>query len=116
MPFYHYSQNNSGGAFDYDENLGLTHHVVIEAADELEADARFEGIGGYFNGGEDGIDCECCGDRWYPTSSYYVADYPHIYSRELSHDAPVHLLSFMDVGREIAVHHASGDIEWFHAQ
>ena len=27
-----------------------------------------QGNGIYFNGVADGIDCDCCGDRWYPVT------------------------------------------------
>lgn len=60
MPFYEYSQNNSGGSFD--EEMG--HSVFIEAATAEEANDRAEGMGIYFNGVENGRDCPCCGDRW----------------------------------------------------
>ena len=60
MPFYRYRQNNSGGSFD--REMGLS--VFIEAATVEEANDRAEGMGIYFNGVENGSDCECCGDRW----------------------------------------------------
>lgn len=63
MAFYKYDQNNSGGSFDVDENI--THRVVIEAVSESEADIIAKNIGIYFNGVDDGLDCDCCGDRWY---------------------------------------------------
>lgn len=43
--FYHYSQNNSGGIFDFDRENGITHHVVIEAESASLADRRAESIG-----------------------------------------------------------------------
>jgi hypothetical protein len=33
----------------------------------------------YFNGVEDGQDCECCGDRWYPQLNYIGDDEPIVY-------------------------------------
>lgn len=68
MPFYHYSQNNSGGTFIFDKEKGITHHVVIEASDATHADQRAIELGIYFNGCDDGTDCDCCGDRWYNAS------------------------------------------------
>lgn len=62
--FYHFNQNNSGGWCHNDEDL--CHHVIIEAENASEANARAEGLGIYFDGVENGRDCECCGDRWYP--------------------------------------------------
>lgn len=64
--WYEYSQNNSGGSFVYDHDAGLAERVYIEADSASEADDRFESIGGYFNGIDDGYDCDCCGDRWMP--------------------------------------------------
>jgi hypothetical protein len=56
-----YHQNNSGGYFNGPES------VTIEAYNEEDADRKAEESGlVYFDGVEQGIDCECCGDRWYP--------------------------------------------------
>ena len=60
MPFFTFYQNNSGGVFD-----GPAHYVIVEASDAEEAATRAETVGVYFNGVEDGLDCECCGDRWF---------------------------------------------------
>lgn len=65
--FYTYKQNNSGGNFLKDENVAEV--VIIEAASSEEADAKAKSIGIYFDGCEDGRDCNCCGDRW-STASY----------------------------------------------
>ena len=64
MKFYHFSQNNSGGGFHFEPDRGISAHVIIEAKDENEAVDRAERIGLYFDGVEDDLDCECCGDRW----------------------------------------------------
>src|SRR6185436_6453216 len=64
VPFYHYSQNNSGGRFSVQEAEGITHHVIIEASDAAHANRRAESIGLYFDGCENDQDCSCCGDRW----------------------------------------------------
>lgn len=61
--FYLYSQNNSGGSFITNENVA--HRVFIEAKSGFDANEKAEFIGIYFDGVSDGIDCECCGDRWY---------------------------------------------------
>lgn len=61
MPFYEFNQNNSGGRFDFDEDAGITHIVIVEADSEGEAIERAEEIGLYFDGEGD---CPCCGDRW----------------------------------------------------
>jgi hypothetical protein len=64
--FFCFDQNNSGGSFVVDEKL--THRVIVEADDEDEASDIGERLGVYFNGCEDGYDCDCCGDRWYTPS------------------------------------------------
>jgi len=63
LRFYEYSQNNSGGSFVTNDKL--CHRLYIEAYSEEESDEIAEGLGCYWNGVEDGRDCECCGDRWY---------------------------------------------------
>lgn len=67
MAFYVYRQNNSGGYFIEDENVGV--HLIIEADTEAQADEKFEAI----------IDlkdkystfCPCCGHRWYGVDEMY---------------------------------------------
>lgn len=74
--FFSYSQNNTGGSFDYDEDAGISQWVIIEAEDEDEADVIAESIGLYFDGEGD---CECCGNRW--SYAYGPGDsLPSIYS------------------------------------
>jgi hypothetical protein len=62
--FYDYRQNNSGGYFDVSPKRGIGHYVIIEADSPADADMRAEAIGLYFDGCDDDIDCNCCGDRW----------------------------------------------------
>ena len=57
--FYTFSQNNSGGSFIVDDNVGYL--VIIEATSVGNAIERAEAVGLYFDG--DG-DCPCCGNRW----------------------------------------------------
>lgn len=63
MAFFMWSQNNSGGDFVVDENLTL--RVVIEAKTYDLAEDKALNFGIYYNGVEDKMDCDCCGDRWY---------------------------------------------------
>lgn len=63
MKFWEISQNNSGGSFDVDSKV--CHRMIIEAETEEQATQIAEDLGCYWNGVEDGRDCECCGDRWY---------------------------------------------------
>ena len=61
--FFKFYQNNSGGSFVVDKKLCRT--IIIEAKDDSEANSIAEDLGIYFNGVNSGIDCDCCGDRWY---------------------------------------------------
>ena len=62
--FYTYEQNNSGGRFATDEKAGIGTTVIVEAISAMHANTRAVNIGLYFNGCDEGIDCNCCGDRW----------------------------------------------------
>ena len=64
MNWYQFSQNNSGGSFVVDDKLCC--ELYIEAQNTDEANTIAERLGVYFDGVEQGLDCECCGDRWYP--------------------------------------------------
>lgn len=59
---YEISQNNSGGSFQVDENLCWK--LYIEAKSANDAASLAEGLGCYWNGCDEGMDCPCCGDRW----------------------------------------------------
>lgn len=55
--FYEFTQNNSGGYFDVDDNV--CHRVIIEAIDAKHAQSIFEPMIENQSGS-----CPCCGDRW----------------------------------------------------
>lgn len=74
--FYTYGQNNSGGSFIIDKSKGIGYYVIIEALNEEQATSIAEDIGLYFDGCSDGIDCDCCGDRWYSPNE---SESPEIY-------------------------------------
>jgi len=63
IKIYEFNQNNSGGSFVVDDKL--CHRLLIEAESVDEASDIAENLGVYYNGCESGMDCECCGDRWY---------------------------------------------------
>jgi hypothetical protein len=107
--FYHFSQNNSGGSFTFDEAAGITHNVIVEATDYQHANMLAERIGLYFDG--DG-DCPCCGDRWYSQSSYSDGyDVPSIYGEPVS--TGVNTVAWMPLGKETVVHYLGGRKEWY---
>lgn len=110
MPFYHYSQNNSGGNFIFDKEKGITHHVVIEASDATHADQRAIGLGIYFNGCDDGTDCDCCGGRWYNASEPGDKE-PVVYGEPIK---TVRLMSRFIDGPECVLHPLNGGFEFLH--
>jgi hypothetical protein len=65
MKFYEFRQNNSGGSFAVDDNVAHSVYIEAEDADRANEIALEKGL--YFNGVDTGQDCNCCGDRWYPT-------------------------------------------------
>ncbi len=60
--FYEFRQNNSGGSFDVDDNV--CKWMFVEASNSEQANDIAQTLGVYFNGCQDGMDCDCCGDRW----------------------------------------------------
>jgi hypothetical protein len=63
--WFYFDQNNSGGSFDHKPVDGIGYGLFIEATDKDHAIERAEHIGLYFDGCDSGMDCSCCGDRWY---------------------------------------------------
>ena len=68
MTYYNYRQNNSGGSF-----ADPAINVFIKAETPAEADTIALANGIYFDP-EFEIDCDCCGNRWYPATDYDVVD------------------------------------------
>lgn len=64
--FYVFHQNNTGGRFIIDKENGIGEYVFVEATSLKDAVNKAEDIGIYFDGCGSGLDCSCCGDRWYP--------------------------------------------------
>lgn len=61
MAFFRFSQNNSGGVW-----CGPAMEVYVEAPSAKVANALALDYDIYFDGCDSGMDCSCCGDRWYP--------------------------------------------------
>lgn len=117
MPFFHYSQNNSGGKFDIDEDRGISVNVIVEAANSEEADCRAEEIGLYFNGADEGKDCSCCGDRWY-TVYGEGSEAPAYYGELIDFNAPMpresrFLIKWAGDKPEGYVHYLDGTVKEF---
>lgn len=64
-PYFEFTQNNTGGSFDIDDERGIGPRVWIAADDAGHANYRAQRIGLYWDGVSAGMDCPCCGDRWY---------------------------------------------------
>jgi len=100
MPFFHFSQNNSGGFFI--ENDRVQSHVIVEAANADEANARAKEVGIYFNGCYIAEDCDCCGDRWYSVCSTEAEAVPSIYG------TPVEEFEYRGYNRGAWVYYSDG--------
>lgn len=76
LRWFTFDQNNSGGRYEIDNKVDA--YVIIQAHNADEANALAERIGIYFNGVDEGHDCECCGDRWYPVRNSEASDEPMV--------------------------------------
>lgn len=82
MKYFAFDQNNSGGDFTHDAEAGIGPTVFIQAENCRDANAKAESIGLYCGGVGDGIDCECCGDRWSSCYRDDGEDVPTLYGRK----------------------------------
>ena len=87
MKYYCFTQNNSGGDFEYFPEKGISEYVIIEALDSISANNKAIEIGIYFDGCQSGIDCDCCGDRWYEVEESDGKEVPSIYGKALESDS-----------------------------
>lgn len=111
--FFHFSQNNSGGGFELDKDRGITHNVIVEAADADQANLKAESIGLYFDGCSTGMDCPCCGDRWSAAYSEEADEEPCVYGTPVGVEPKWKPMKWMEEGYETCVHYANGEIRWF---
>lgn len=110
MPFFDYSQNNSGGKFDIDEEAGVSIYVIIEAADKRSADSKAEEIGLYFDGHGD---CDTCGNRWY-RADVSGSEVPSIYGEPISdYEFELYGPKWNRTGPEAYVHFADGTVQGY---
>lgn len=101
--YFRYTQNNSGGSFDIDDVVAQ--HVIIQAHSASEANSIAKIVGIYFNGCDEGIDCRCCGDRWYEAGDGKGTDTPLIYGE----DPTTYNSIFTAVGEPVChVYHLDG--------
>lgn len=106
MPFYQFDQNNSGGSFDVDDKV--CHRLFIEADSEEEATSKAEFLGVYFNGCDDGIDCYCCGDRWYGSEE---VESPHPYGDSIEEIAQYHADHYGWTTPDCRIFYKSGEVK-----
>lgn len=104
MPYFEYSQNNSGGVFIHDKDVA--EFVIIEAPDAEAANTRAEEIGIYFDGCEDGRDCRCCGDRWHHAWNKGFSK-PMLYGEPLAR----YQSDYGSSRESVYVYHADGQFE-----
>lgn len=81
--FYTFRQNNSGG-IDINDNK-VRKYVIVEGISVEDINEKARMIGIYFNGVNEGIDCECCGDRWSECDDDYdfCTETPMVYDKEI---------------------------------
>lgn len=103
--FYHYSQKNSFGTFDKNVEDGIGTDVIIEAYSAQDANERAKKIGIYFDGVEKGVDCSCCGDRWYKCHDGEGAINPTINNKALDE------IESGSYRKEAYIHYLDGRIE-----
>lgn len=109
MPYFTFRQNNSGGSF-----IKPAHNVVIEADSADDANHRAEAIGLYFDGCDDGMDCECCGDRWYAQcGNDSGSPEPMVYGRP-AHEKHTSRSSWSNAWQSTLVVHKDGREDRYH--
>ena len=109
MPFYEFSQNNSGGRF-----TGPAMWVLVEANDHDEANSIAENNGVYFDGCDTGSDCDCCGDRWYRAYRDEGTDVPKLYGQPVDEylgGPNNHRSSYQDEAPAVMIIFADGHTE-----
>lgn len=108
--FYHFSQNNSGGSFDFDKEKGITCHLIIEADNHHKANKKLKDLVGDIIGGSGGY-CPCCGDRWYEVDERDGETEAKIYG-ELFSEYDSTRRSWVEGGFDACLHKADGSLEW----
>ena len=87
LKWFTYVQNNSGGSFTVNDDVA--NYVIIQAHNADEANLIALEYGIYFGGVASGLDCSCCGDRWYMVNDDEGTNQPMIYSGVVSLDQTV---------------------------
>lgn len=114
MSFFTFSQNNSGGKFDYNKKYGISAYVIVEAESGDEAsDFASDLFDRYPNRG---YDCHCCGDRW-STWCPEGNEVPSIYNTPVYYSDGTEAnnpdFKWMNRQYEGFIHYKNGDIVGF---
>jgi len=108
--FYYISQNNAGGYWITNDNVGIGAHIFIQAHTAEEAIATLEKIGEDVIGLHDY--CNCCGERWFldaeDMEEYAKSGYPQIRDTHIEEGVPK---SYMKNKEFAFVHYIDGTIE-----
>jgi hypothetical protein len=96
--FYLFKQNNSGGRYKSNAILGIGPEVWIEAPSACYANIVAFNLGIYFNGVLAGVDCTCCGDRWYMVDEGDAHDMPQPYADYLKSRHPCAYVHYLNGG------------------
>lgn len=104
MPFYCFTQNNSGGRWRG------PHYVIIEATSAREANNLAEDKASiYFDGVSTDRDCSCCGSRWYRVYDNAADPEPMIYDKPLLEYRPG--IVWTEGGDPVEVYYLNGKVE-----
>lgn len=103
--FYTFRQNNSRGVFDRDAHVD--EFVIVEGDTIEQVTDRAQDIGVYFNGCDRGLDCDCCGDRWYAPyeGDDELDEVPSTYGQPLKK-----IKSKRTKGCNVIIHYADGKV------
>ena len=86
--WFTFDQNNSGGSFHVDDNVG--EYVIVQAENADQSNRLAEKVGLYF----DGVgDCDCCGNRWHEVYGDGT-EKPEVYSEEIPHSREKSVYNF----------------------
>ena len=102
MKWYRFRQNNSEG-----RHKEPAHDVFIEAPNDCYANAIAIYYKLYFDGCDNGVDCKCCGDRWFKASPRDAYDWEVIENHiawnrpNLKDDSGLPLVAFAALGKEL---------------
>ena len=95
---YMFRQNNSGGYYCEPAR----HIIVVDAKDEGHALDIAAKAGLYLNGVSAGVDCSCCGDRWYDLANEF----------DSVQDAKDECGSYGDDDDEVPSYLVTDDLDW----